>query len=404
MPKSIPEGLTQQHILSALADLDTGINHPFGQPTGYELLHDGKRYAPKTVIGLAFRHLTGEMLGPEDFSGGEAPGQANYVLRSLGFDVVEKDVTTKRDGFVTSRGFALPTDAGEMEDKLWFNMWQRRLWPYQELQEGVTLYWYDSTEQAIVWRSRVTQIERFEFSNKDEVRARFEAMFGVANLNDAYFDAATDHGYCLAYKVASLVRQNVPKPADYKFPQGGWLRCNDEEASDWLKSLPASDSPDGRAADALSKATSQVADSGYFSPSSLKDEREKKVREIVERRGQPDFRSKLIAAYGGRCAVTSCDAVAALEAAHIIPYYGPQSHHVTNGLLLRADLHTLFDLDLLGIDPDTMTVALAPAIKGTVYSEYEGRKLATPSVATDSPNHEALTIRWKQFLGVKEAT
>jgi hypothetical protein len=283
-------------------------------------------------------------------------------------------------------------------------MWQRRLWPYQELQEGGTLYWYDSTVQALVWRSQVTQIERFEFSNKDEVRARFQAVFGVTDLKDAYFDAAANQGYCLAYKVGSLVRLNLPKPPDYKFPQGGWLRCNDGEASDWLKNLPTSESPDGRAADALSKAASQVIKSGYFSPSSLKDEREKKVREIVERRGQPDFRSTLIAAYGGRCAVTGCDAVAALEAAHIIPYCGPQSHHVTNGLLLRADLHTLFDLDLLGIDPETMTVALAPAIKGTVYSEYEGCKLATPAVATDSPNHEALTKRWKQFLGGKEAT
>src|SRR5262249_23816964 len=149
------------------------------------------------------------------------------------------------DGFVTSRGFALPTDAVEMADKLWFNMWQRRLWPYNELQEGDTLYWYDSTEQAIVWRSRVTQVERFEFSNKDEVRARSQAVFGVTNLNDAYFDAAADQGYCLAYKVRSPVRLNFPKPADYKFPQGGWLRCNDQEASDWLKGLPASESPDG---------------------------------------------------------------------------------------------------------------------------------------------------------------
>jgi hypothetical protein len=320
MPKSIPEGLTQQHILSALADLDTGVTHPFGLPTGYELLHGGKHYAPKAVIGLAFKHMTGQTLGPDDFSGGEAPGQANYVLRNLGFDVVAKDGAAKRDGFVNSRGFALPADAGEMTEKLWFNMWQRRLWPYNELHEGGTLYWYDSTEQAIVWRSQVTQIERFEFSNKDEVRARFEAVFGVTDLNDAYFDAAANQGYCLAYKVGSLVRLDLPKPADYKFPQGGWLRCNDEEASDWLKSLPASESPDGRVAEALSKVASQVTDAGYFSPTSLKDERQKKLREIVERRGQPDFRNKLIAAYGGRCAVTGCDAVAALEGAHIIPY------------------------------------------------------------------------------------
>lgn len=61
MSKSIPKGLTQQHILSALTDLDSGVDTPFGQATGYVLAHNGKRYAPKAVIGLAFKHLTGQM-------------------------------------------------------------------------------------------------------------------------------------------------------------------------------------------------------------------------------------------------------------------------------------------------------------------------------------------------------
>lgn len=89
MPQSIPAGLTQEHVLRTLADLDAGITHPFGQPTGYELIHDGKRYAPKAVVGLACRYSIGRVLNPEEFSGGEAPGQANFVLRKLGF-VVEK--------------------------------------------------------------------------------------------------------------------------------------------------------------------------------------------------------------------------------------------------------------------------------------------------------------------------
>ena len=66
-------------------------SHPFGEPTGYELLHEGNRYPPKAVIGLAYRHLAGRILRPDEFSGGEAPGQANHVLRSLGFTVVRKE-------------------------------------------------------------------------------------------------------------------------------------------------------------------------------------------------------------------------------------------------------------------------------------------------------------------------
>jgi len=90
MPQSIPKGLTPEHVLKALADLDAGIEHPFGRATGYELVHDGKRYAPKAVVGVAIRHLTGEILHHSQFSGGEAPGQANFVLRQLGFKVESK--------------------------------------------------------------------------------------------------------------------------------------------------------------------------------------------------------------------------------------------------------------------------------------------------------------------------
>jgi 5-methylcytosine-specific restriction protein B len=90
MPPAVPEGLTRDHVIQALAELDARADHPFGAPTGYELVFEGKRYPPKAVIGLAYRHLAGRILRPEEFSGGEAPGQANDVLRQLGFTVVEK--------------------------------------------------------------------------------------------------------------------------------------------------------------------------------------------------------------------------------------------------------------------------------------------------------------------------
>jgi hypothetical protein len=90
MPLAIPRGLTRAHVLLALAELDAGPVLAFGKPTKYELVHDGKRYAPKAAVGLACRHLTGHDLSPQEFSGGEAPGQANHILRQLGFTVVRK--------------------------------------------------------------------------------------------------------------------------------------------------------------------------------------------------------------------------------------------------------------------------------------------------------------------------
>jgi hypothetical protein len=98
MPESIPKGLTREHVLKALANLDVGIENDFGKPTKYELVHDGKHYAPKAAIGIAFRHLTGEILHHSKFSGGEAPGQANYELRRLKFDVqIKADEPVKEE-------------------------------------------------------------------------------------------------------------------------------------------------------------------------------------------------------------------------------------------------------------------------------------------------------------------
>jgi HNH endonuclease len=92
------------------------------------------------------------------------------------------------------------------------------------------------------------------------------------------------------------------------------------------------------------------------------DERERLFRQIRARRGQRAFREKLRARYGDRCAISGCNILDVLEAAHIRPYRGDLDNHVENGLLLRADLHTLFDLDLIGIEPFTLTVHLNPEV------------------------------------------
>jgi len=138
---------------------------------------------------------------------------------------------------------------------------------------------------------------------------------------------------------------------------------------------------------------------GYFDPQKLEDDRDRQLQEIVQRRGQPEFRRKLIVAYRGRCAVTGNDVVDALEAAHILPYTGAKSNHVTNGLLLRADIHTLFDLHLLGIDPSSLKVAISPKLQKSCLNELSGRKLTLPDKTIHHPNKEALETRWKQFRG-----
>lgn len=135
-----------------------------------------------------------------------------------------------------------------------------------------------------------------------------------------------------------------------------------------------------------------------FDPATVEDGWQRGLQEVVSRQGQQSFRLELIRAYGGRCAISGCNVVEVLEAAHISPYRGPETNHVTNGLLLRADLHTLFDLGLLGIDPETTTVVLAERLEQSAYAKFQGRTMAYPTEDRRRPSRASLPAHlnyWK---------
>jgi len=119
-----------------------------------------------------------------------------------------------------------------------------------------------------------------------------------------------------------------------------------------------------------------VDESGFFVPENVEDQRNRVLRSIVQRQGQQEFRMALMSAYESKCAMTGCEVVDVLEAAHIHRYLGEETNVVSNGLLLRADVHTLFDLKLVGVDVSTMRICVAPRLEGSSYWELTGRPLA----------------------------
>lgn len=126
------------------------------------------------------------------------------------------------------------------------------------------------------------------------------------------------------------------------------------------------------------------------------DQRDAVLRSIRQRRGQTAFRLSLIERYGARCQMTGCDILAVLEAAHIWPYRGKRDHHVDNGLLLRADIHTLFDLHLIAVRPGDLALQLAPKV--LVAPEYAGLHNKLLDTKDDRrPSLKALEPRWKIF-------
>jgi hypothetical protein len=134
---------------------------------------------------------------------------------------------------------------------------------------------------------------------------------------------------------------------------------------------------------------------GVTSIEQLDDEEDRRRRvlaTIVARQGQPEFRRRLMAAYDGRCSISGWDVPDSLEAAHIMRYLGPQSNDLSNGLLLRADLHMLFDLGLITIDAESYEIIVDPSLRGTQAQQLHGSRLRLPGDKDAQPSREALRL------------
>ncbi len=127
-------------------------------------------------------------------------------------------------------------------------------------------------------------------------------------------------------------------------------------------------------------------------PQNSKDGRQAVIETIIRRRGHPTFRQALLEAYEYRCAITSFNAPDALEAACIVPFRGKFTHHPSNGLLLRSDIHTLFDLGKIAIDTGTMSVVLTDDLMQTNYRILAGRPLRYPKDESSRPSSEGLDL------------
>lgn len=127
------------------------------------------------------------------------------------------------------------------------------------------------------------------------------------------------------------------------------------------------------------------------------DERERTLVEQVRRRQQRKFRELLFQAYEGECAITNANVPQVLQAAHIDPYRGMQSQVASNGLLLRADMHLLYDSHLISVDPDTMQLRIAERLRRSHYVRYNMTHLRLPNAPDAIPREDLLGNHFDQF-------
>jgi 5-methylcytosine-specific restriction enzyme A len=105
--------------------------------------------------------------------------------------------------------------------------------------------------------------------------------------------------------------------------------------------------------------------------------RERAWQQVTQRRGQSRFRTMLLEAYDNKCAVTRINEPMVLEAAHIEPYSGAASNVAHNGLLLKSDIHKLFDRGVLVIQPD-LTTMIAPSLQDGPFGIHDGQRIRVP--------------------------
>lgn len=116
---------------------------------------------------------------------------------------------------------------------------------------------------------------------------------------------------------------------------------------------------------------------------------------IRPRLGQGAFRILVTDIYNRRCAITHERTLPALEAAHIRPYGDGGAHEAQNGLLLRRDIHSLFDAGYVTVTPD-LRFEVSRRIKeefdnGRHYYELHGHKIDAPLDVARRPDAKALT-------------
>jgi putative restriction endonuclease len=125
---------------------------------------------------------------------------------------------------------------------------------------------------------------------------------------------------------------------------------------------------------------------------------------VKPRLGQGAFRVLVTDAYERRCAVSGEKTLPILDAAHIRGYADGGHHEGTNGLLLRTDIHKLFDLGYVTLDPDRKFV-VSRRLKedfdnGRHYYDLQGTAIRMPKLASATPSADVLQWhRENRFLG-----
>lgn len=259
--------------------------------------------------------------------------------------------------YITSRGFDLPTDPDKMESSDWFNMWERKNFPYNELLIGDTLYWFDTNAQRLIWKTKVVLVDRYPYNDKKQIFDRYKNSLGRQ-----YYDSRPDSGYFIGYNVKVVERIDIPKPTNFNFPQLGWLRVDNEISNKWFNRKPIDDS--NTLDDSITTTDNSITEQLEELNQKMQNVSPERIEKLISTTIRKDTKIinalKKVADY--KCQFPTCGQQIRkknggfyIEVAHIKPVAQGGQSTLGNILVLCPNHHKEFDYGELSINKQTTT-------------------------------------------------
>ncbi|MGQ0589825.1 MAG: HNH endonuclease [Sphingosinicella sp.] len=362
-------------VLKAIEECDTRgreafrDRHGFGKSLEYFVRHNGKTYDSKPLVAVAFgNQYRTKPLTYDEFSGGAA--SVAPALTRLEFAIVDEDLPDEPPPF-RSEWLSVGDIYTREQLRHRFSIVDATLNNGVFKARGSRSIWLFVTEKKTADRPQLfdrLEGDMLRWSGQPAGRTDRLLIDHLSNGDEVllFYRERRDRyrGGGFLYEGPFLYRgHSGSRPASFIFER--------DTLSLRRKPYPGADE-----------------NGAPFDPKNVVDGRAKVLAEVTRRQGQFRFRNDLIAAYGGKCAITGCSVLPLLEAAHIYPYRGHETNDVTNGLLLRADIHTLFDLGLIAVLPNH-ELDICASLNDTVYADLD--RLTPPKSAKKHPSPDALS-------------
>jgi hypothetical protein len=392
--------ITRDAVLQAMGEYDELgddeflSRYGFAPATVYRVGEHGRQYDSKAIVGVAHGYATGQFWTASDFSGGQQT--VVKTLEALGFSFAPSSADDTRAWLVTTKtdyrrlgGYTKYDDDPSSHYSYDSNVANSR-----QLAPGDRLVFWD--EVNLIGASTVASIEQWP-GTKNISRCPHCSTTNIASrktksprfrCDDCHEEFQTP--IVTQAEVTHYRTDHEQGWVDLAgFLDGATLRQFTRYSQNSIRRLDW---------DQFALAIEAAAGSTVLNPVNIAQDLVigggHTTRQVRVRIGQPAFRGELIRKYGQACAFSGPAPKEALEACHLYSYAEIGRHDLEGGLLLRRDLHRLFDQGLLAVAADG-TIDVADSLKPyELYAELHGQRL---KVATTGGQRDWLALHWAEW-------